>query len=290
MQKKGKRPDIAFLTDRNGTVIARNISPHACPTGHNVGAVMPYVKRALGGEANYAIWSIDDSPFSSTKPHRDYCQLINTGLLEVAAVPVWYADNIAGVLVVGIELSNGAAKEKAEMVDFHLAVVKGGAVYSSSFATDTVRQSLEQQIDKPGIAAKIDSVLRSGVSSETFDIQIGDEPFIAIATPVLSSDKKDKLVNLMMGSVREALEDLDALNLLIAFMAVAILIVIVAGVILGNHFLKPVMAIEEGLLKIINGEYGYRFDINSKEVGGLGYRINQLIGVLTDEEEKEDQR
>jgi hypothetical protein len=49
------------------------------------------------------------------------------------------------------------------------------------------------------------------------------------------------------------------------------------------------MAIEEGLLKIINGAYDYRFDVESDEVGGLSYRINQLVGVLTGEEEENEE-
>jgi len=49
-----------------------------------------------------------------------------------------------------------------------------------------------------------------------------------------------------------------------------------------------VVQIEEGLLKVINGEFEYRFDVKSAEVGGLGYRINQLISVLTGEDEEEE--
>ena len=69
-------------------------------------------------------------------------------------------------------------------------------------------------------------------------------------------------------------------------MIVVLLIVLVIGMLLTNHFLKPVMEIEEGILKVINGEFQYRFDVKSSEVGGLSFRINQMIGALTGEEEE----
>ena len=96
----------------------------------------------------------------------------------------------------------------------------------------------------------------------------------------------DKRVVIEVTEIDEAAADHGSLILLLAFMIIGGILVIVFGVVLGNHFLGPVMQIEEGLLKVINGEYSYRFDVKSAEVGGLSYRINQLIGVLTGEEEE----
>ncbi len=288
LEKTGKKPEIAFLTDRNGLVLARNITANACPADRNVSKAIPAVARALDGEATYSIWSVEDSPFRSNNPDPKSCDLKNTGLLELAAAPVWYGDDIAGVLVAGYELSNGTAKTKSDMINFELAVLKGGDVYSSSFDTDQARQSLEQQMDRPDVAAKIKAVVEGGAPSGILDIEVEGKPYIALINPMLSAEKKDGIVYVMMGSVDEAVKDVSALNMLIVFMMAAILIVIVAGIVLGNHFLRPVMAIEEGLLKIINGEYNYRFEVESSEVGGLSYRINQLIGVLIGEDEDDE--
>ena len=100
---------------------------------------------------------------------------------------------------------------------------------------------------------------------------------------------KDRIANVVMGSVPGAAEELQSLVFLLVLMGIAGIFVIVVGALLGGHFLKPVMAIEEGLLKVINGEYEYRFDVKSAEVGGLSYRINQLIGVLMGEEEEDEE-
>ncbi|MCP4675423.1 MAG: hypothetical protein GY854_07950 [Deltaproteobacteria bacterium] len=288
-EKTGKRPELVFLTDRNGVVIARNTTPNACPAHRKVADAMPVISRALDGEATYMVWSIDDSPFSSTKQNSEYCQLMNTGLLELAAAPVWFEDDIAGALVIGFEISNGTAKKNAEMVNLDLAVLTGGDVYSTSFATDTARQSLEQQLKRSDVAEKLKTVVSKGAPSNVFEILVEDKPYLALASPVVSAEKKDNVVTLIIGSVEDAASDLGSLIVLIFIMVAALLIVFIAGMLLTNHFLGPVMAIEEGLLKVINGAFNYRFDVKSSEVGGLSYRINQLIGVLTGEEEEEDE-
>jgi signal transduction histidine kinase len=77
--------------------------------------------------------------------------------------------------------------------------------------------------------------------------------------------------------------------MLLIITIVAAILVLIIGFVLAAHFMRPIMSIEEGLLKIINGEYEHRFDVKSAEVGGLGFRINQLIGVLTGEEEQADE-
>ncbi|MDJ0762323.1 MAG: hypothetical protein QNJ97_04985 [Myxococcota bacterium] len=288
-EKTGKRPELVFLTDRNGVIIARNITPNACPAGYNVSKVMPVMARALDGQASYGIWSIDDSPFSSKKTNPDFCALMNTGLVELAAAPVWYQDDIAGVLVIGFEISNGTAQKKAEMLGLDVAVLTGGDVYSSSLKTDTARQSLEKQLDRPEIAKRIDAAATSGKPSDVFEILVEDVPYLALITPVMSAEKKDRVVTIMMGSVDSVFADFKSISAILVLMIAMLLVVFIGGLILTHHFIRPIVTIEEGLLKVINGEYQYRFEVESSEVGGLGYRINQLIGVLTGEEEDSEE-
>jgi hypothetical protein len=288
-EKTGKRPELVIITDAKGFALARNMTPNACPAGFNLEKSIQVVGKALAGEAVYAIWSVNDSPFSSTAKMKGSCELMNSGLLELAAAPIWVSDKVAGVLVIGFELSNGTAKKKSEMLGHDVAVIKGGKVYSTSLEGDMARQSLEQQMIRPEVADRLNKTLATGQPSDVFEIQIEGEPYLAIITAVHSAEAKDHVANVVMASVDKATEDLGALVSILVLMALAGIIVIVAGFLLGNHFLKPVMAIEEGLLKIINGEYSYRFDVKSSEVGGLSYRINQLIGVLTGEEEEQEE-
>jgi hypothetical protein len=287
--KKGKAPDILFLTDVNGVVIARNTNPRACPAGKNVSDAIPTVKRALEGEATYSLWSISDSPFSAKATDPAFCQLLNTELMEVASAPVWVDETIQGVLVVGTEISNGTARKNAEIIGLDMAVLKNGGVYSSSLTTDTQRQALEQELAQAHVVQKIDQAVATGIPSETFEIKVVDESFIALIAPAPNADKKDKIVNILLGSRNKETSYLGSIKMLLVFLALGVLAVFIVGLVLANHFLKPVMFIEEGLLKIINGETTYRFDVKSSELGGLGYRINQLVSYLTDEEETPDE-
>ena len=289
VEKTGKRPGLVFLTDRKGVVVARNITPGACPSGHNVAKAIPAVSRALDGEATYAVWSIDESPFSTKKPDSKYCRLMTAGLMEIATAPVWYGEDIAGALVVGFEISNGTAQKKADLVNLDVAVLSGGEVYSSSFKTDKARQSLEQQLDKADVKSRIESAVKAGKRSEVFNIAVEGDPYLALISPVVGAEKQDKVATILMGSVDKAAADTGSLKSILILMIVVLIIVFAIGVALSNHFLTPVMAIEEGLLKVINGEFQYRFDVKSAEVGGLSYRINQLIGVLTGEDEIDDE-
>ncbi|MBN2801663.1 MAG: hypothetical protein JXR91_01075 [Deltaproteobacteria bacterium] len=291
LSQKGHKPAIVFITDRNGVVLARNTTPNACPAGRNVATAMPVVQRALDGEANYALWSVDGSSFDKkykgTQKHL--CSLINTGLLEISAAPIWGPDDkISGVLAVGYEVSNGTAAKKASFLGHDLAVINGGKVYSTSFTTDTDRQTLNSEISRPDILKEIKSSFNTKKTTGVFKLNVNGKQYLALFSPLANADKKDEIGYLFIGSEAESRFFSVPLKILLIIILSGLLLVIVAGIILGNYFMKPVMAIEEGLLKIINGEYDYRFDVKSSEVGGLSYRINQLVNVFTDQEESED--
>ena len=282
---KDSRPDLVVVTDRRGIAVTRNVTPNACPTGSPLSNGMPVVARALDGEAAFSIWSVDDSPFRAENPDPKYCQLMNAGLLELAAAPIWLGEDIVGSLVVGFELSNGNAKKYSELLGMDVALVNAGAVYSSSFETDTARSSLEQQLQLPAVAAKISRAAASGTRSPLFKLSVEGAPFIATAVPSVNGDPKSPTVTLLMGSMIDARAGFSAIRSILVFTAVCLLIIFATGMILTRHFLRPVMEIEEGVLKVINGDSSYRFDIKSSEFGGLGYRVNQMIGALTGEDE-----
>lgn len=287
-EKKGKRPDLVIVTDRKGTAIARNTTPNACPVNHPIGEAMPVVNRALDGEAAYIVWSTDDSPFSAKKRDANFCQLMNSGLMELAAAPIWYGDDIAGSLVLGFEISNGIAKKNAELLGLQVAVLKDKEVLAASLTTDKARQSLEKELARADVAKNLADSARSGSRSSVFEIYVEGEPFLSQVVPVPSASKEHRVTNLIMGSIKTATAGLIALRVIPVLTIVGLLVVFVVGMILSYHFLKPIMAIEEGILKVINGETQYRFEVKSSEVGGLSYRINQMIGALTGEDDNSD--
>lgn len=67
--------------------------------------------------------------------------------------------------------------------------------------------------------------------------------------------------------------------------AVGLVLVIVGGLLLGNYITRPINMLEEGLLAILNGQADRRFELNHAELGGLGFRIDQLLNQLMGVEE-----
>jgi hypothetical protein len=67
--------------------------------------------------------------------------------------------------------------------------------------------------------------------------------------------------------------------------AVGIVLAIVGAILLGGYISQPIVALEEGLLAIINGDTNRRFELEHAEVGGLVSRINTLLDTLMGVEE-----
>jgi hypothetical protein len=67
--------------------------------------------------------------------------------------------------------------------------------------------------------------------------------------------------------------------------AVGIVMAILCAVLLGGYIIRPIVALEEGLLAIINGDTNRRFELEHAEVGGLISRINTLLDTLMGVEE-----
>ena len=67
--------------------------------------------------------------------------------------------------------------------------------------------------------------------------------------------------------------------------ALGLVLVIVGGWLLGNYISGPIGMLEEGLLAILNGQSDKRFELEHSELGGLAFRIDQLLNQLMGVEE-----
>jgi HAMP domain-containing protein len=287
LESSGRAPSLVFITDRNGVVLARNTTPNACPAGKNVAHAMTVVERALDGESGYTVWAVNDSPFNNDDSRSDHvCALMNAGLMETAAVPIWGpGDHVAGALVVGYEVSNGVTAEKALALGVDLAIVQGGTVYTSSFSEDRDREQLTDVLDDAGTSGKIELVQDGKGKADAFNLSINGVRYLAFPARVMHAARGQELAFVFLASLKEHSLWHVVRTPVLLFLLLAAFGVVVVGIILSDHFMKPVIEIEEGVLRIINGDTDYRFDVVSDEVGGLSYRINQLVNVLTDRDE-----
>jgi hypothetical protein len=72
---------------------------------------------------------------------------------------------------------------------------------------------------------------------------------------------------------------------IVGSLALGVLLVVVAGWLLGNYITRPIDSLEEGLLAILNGQTDKRFELDHAELGGLAFRIDQLLNQLMGVEE-----
>ncbi|WP_394827176.1 MXAN_5187 C-terminal domain-containing protein [Pendulispora albinea] len=64
-----------------------------------------------------------------------------------------------------------------------------------------------------------------------------------------------------------------------------LVLVVVGGWLLGNYITQPIAVLEEGLLAILNGQADKRFQLDHPDLGGLAFRIDQLLNQLMGIEE-----
>ncbi|HWL86720.1 MAG TPA: MXAN_5187 C-terminal domain-containing protein, partial [Polyangiaceae bacterium] len=62
-------------------------------------------------------------------------------------------------------------------------------------------------------------------------------------------------------------------------------LVVAGGWLLGNYITRPIAVLEEGLLAILNGQAERRFQLDHPDLGGLAFRIDQLLNQLMGIEE-----
>jgi hypothetical protein len=128
-------------------------------------------------------------------------------------------------------------------------------------------------------------MLKNAVAHQQTD-KVRDGEIIVAASP-LTSFADGKRALLVAAAPASLLADPSSLALLPIFgaMAVGIVLVIVGGWLLGNYITRPINMLEEGLLAILNGQADKRFELDHAELGGLAFRIDQLLNQLMGVEE-----
>jgi hypothetical protein len=142
---------------------------------------------------------------------------------------------------------------------------------------------LSQLDNAVGKSAK-DMLKNALARGQTDSVHDGDLIVAASPLPAFADGKRALLVAAAPASL---IEDPSGLAMLPIFgaMAVGLVLVIVGGLLLGNYITRPINTLEEGLLAILNGQADKRFELDHAELGGLAFRIDQLLNQLMGVEE-----
>ncbi len=262
------RPDITAIIDDSGRVVGRDSDVNAM-FGVDLGAQIPAIGEALHGNASVAVWE-------STQDNK---------ALQVAVAPIRTDEGrILGALVVGYDLSNGLATSESELIGREVAFVWADRVYSSSLDGGRPAELATQLF---GANAPATTAARDAATvSAPFTLVLEGEDHVGVVGPLPSSTAHVAMI--VLGNRSSQIAKASSVNFILVLTGIGALIIAAYGFFMGSSILAPIAQIEEGVLQVMNGRTDYRLDIQSQDFGGLAYRINQLLNVLTRTEEMDE--
>jgi len=263
-------PDIALVTDETGKVLARNVDRNRM-FGIDLAQSLPTLRRVLAqGDSIHDVWLNADEG----------------KVLQVAASPIRNdAGGVIGALVVAYDVSNGLAQSEGRVLGRDVAFVTGGKVYSSSLpssAADDLKAYLFGEAQAQTTAAMAEGATPTSHWAHAF----GGDEYVGVTAPLPMSPSLD-IGYVVLADRTKALEVSSSINIVLILTVIFSLLVLGYGFFIGTSLLRPIEEIEEGVLAVINGRTDLRLDVKSAELGGLAYRINQLLNVFTGVQEGE---
>ncbi len=243
-----------------GKIVGRNQSD--LNRGDDIAAAYPAFKEALAkAHPGSDVWT--------DKARAD--QFI------ASYAPVRDENRAAGMLVIGIAINDALARVGDATTGRGVLLVSatGDIVATSSKAGEDVKNAVKASV------ADVKNALTTGnvvASQAQGDVIIASAPLAGFGDGHSTAAVAAAPASLLPGANAVPLSILGA-------MALGLILVVAAGWFLGNYISRPIAALEEGLLMILNGQTDKRFELDHAELGGLAFRIDQLLNQLMGVEE-----
>jgi hypothetical protein len=261
-------PDIVVVVDETGTAIARNGARNVM-FGTPLLPTIPALGRALKlGAAQHDVWLESEQ----------------NKVLQTAVAPIRSETGTTlGALIVGYDLSNGLAASEASVLSRDVAFVVDGKVYSSSLDGSAARDLKTWLFGKNAQSTK--AILAApNAASQPWRASLGGDEYVGITARLPLADSLP-VGFAVLGNRTEATQIANVANVILIMLVLGCLLVIGYGLAIGTSIMRPIEQIEEGVLQVINGRTDLRLETDSAELGGLAFRINQLLNVFTGTEE-----
>jgi len=258
------RPVIVVVTDDTGKVLARD-SDRNRMYGSQLDASLPAVRATVrDGEARHDAWKKQDEG----------------KLLEISTAAIrGDSGQIVGSLLVGYDLSNGLAQSEGKRLGGrHVAFLVDDKIYSSSLS-ESVSKQLRSYLF--GDAKAVTAAAIGGQVSPSWVAKAGDSEFAGVLAPLPEARSTRVAYAVLADRTEGAKEAASPTRIILALTLVFSIVVLLYGFMVGNTIVRPIEEIEEGVLAVINGNSEVRLDTSNPDLGGLAYRINQLLNVFT---------
>jgi hypothetical protein len=255
-------PTLVAIVDTSGRIVGRNNSNLS--RGDDIGSTYAGLKASLAtGQSGSDVWYERDRYLASYAAVRD-----DQGKL-------------IGALVIGRPLDDTLSRvsEATAGRPMVLVALKGDDFQVVAHSAQSAPQ-LDESVNK---AAK--DTLKNALSHQQADVVRDGDLLVAVAPlPGFEDGKRALLVAAAPASL---IPDPAGLALMptLGPLAIGLVLVIVGGWLLGNYITRPINMLEEGLLAILNGQADKRFELDHAELGGLAFRIDQLLNQLMGVEE-----
>ena len=252
-------PSVVMLVDPTGKIKGRSGSDQE--RGQDLAAIYPSFKAALEkGQSGSDVWT--------AKQRND--QFLTSWAI------VRNDKGVIGALVASISLADELSRVSDGTTGRALVLTSAdGAVLARSSVSNP---ALDDAIGKEGK----DAVKNAAASHQAASIQAG-EIMVGVAPLDFGDGKSSVLVAAAPGALFEGASGLPLT--ILGVMVLGIVLVVVGGWLLGGYITAPIQTLEEGLPAILNGQSDKRFELDHAELGGLAFRIDQLLNQLMGIEE-----
>lgn len=267
LPRRGRPAELVVLLNAEGRVLARNAERNL-DVGRDLRAEFPAVRQAFEGPTGHAV--------------RDFIRYGDQGWMEVAVVPVVTDGRVRGGVLAGFAVADSAARNDAERISVGVGYIfrEGNRYTVQSLSVGSQRQKEELVAWANSPAAGGDMLMRGRAEVR---LPLGGQEYLARMVPMPGAFTQQAGA-IVLRSLTEAQAPAgDVAFPILAMMLLGLAMVIGYNLYVAQYFERPIEQIEEGLLTIVNGNTQHRINVEHAELGGIVYRINQLVASLTGE-------
>jgi hypothetical protein len=257
------------IVDESGIALARNGARNVL-FGKSLTGELPALAQALrSGQPAHDIWQESQEK----------------KLLETAIAPIRAeSGTILGALVVGYDLSNGVAKREAALLGRDVAFLTEGGLYSSSLDSAAARSDLQTKVLKSDGETTKRILAGASAVSPVWKSTLGGADYVGVTSRVPLA-RTVPVAYAVLGNRTAQLEIAGVVGVILILTVLGGVLIVLYGFVIGNFIMRPIEAIEEGVLAVINGRTDLRLETTNADFGSLAFRINQLLNVMTGTEE-----
>jgi len=260
---EGAVPSLVVLVDAQGKSIGRN--------GTDIGRDEDYAAAYAGLKSALATGQSGSDVWVKTERTDQY-------LASYAPVRT-EAGKIVGAIAAGFTLNDELSRVSDATTGRALRLVtpQGNNLQIAAAVAGT--ESLNAAIN--GDAKEM---VKGAVAGRVAAQQVNDT---IVAAAVIEGFGDGKRAAVVAARPASLIDDVNSLILpsIFGVTLLGLALVVAGGWLLGNYITRPIAVLEEGLLAILNGQAERRFQLDHPDLGGLAFRIDQLLNQLMGIEE-----